>query len=967
MRRAQERDVSGKIGMGMKDEIRSVVRRTPALRWARKAARASRSLMHTGGTGPTAASQASATAADRQATRPTDTAVLQRRIDELEQELQHAKLFRSAVGLGLKQAGHPIDPEMNAEQSRRHALKTIQALNAFAQLTQNLENGLRIDHAAIGLVRTLLARSMHARARSVGHSLIQYEGTAQAGHAAIGLVAMYQDLYDLAEHHFGALEPEVAAELVPAEWLDFEFRRDSQRAMSIVKERRSELLTTDKVRFQVVKLALREREDDFAREHFDALEADCGDAPQLEDRDLKEYEWLRQWYEMTRREARGQESWLPDAVNIGILDYKHPDFTRQSANIGDYIQTIGSLTHLAQFQNLTVHGEEGLTSTVELLQSRTAEPFRKQLDRDADVNVVRVDRDDMHRNAIPDNTWLVAFGWYMHAPFRGRYDFPWPEQVNPLFVSFHINRREMLTDEAISYLRDHGPIGCRDWTTVYLLRSVGVEAFFSGCLTTTVNAVFPDADSASRHGRVAIVDKGMSDAVGALVPVGTPVDTITQASAEISRSTLSRNVTDALDLLEGYRHYDRIITSRLHCYLPATSLGCHVDFVPGRMGDVRFDGLLGMTPEAPGLEAIQQGLRTKLEAIYRLIAAGESTEAVYSRWRELTAEDVAAAEEYCARPFELPAVQFDVEEAIATILAGSHTVSSTAAVRGSESPDGTVYVALASDQNLRAEVPVVVQSILSGTSRPVHFQVLTRGLGRDYFDALAATFPDASFTFLPCDDVHYGEIAGMLRHITVSTMDRLLLPLLMPDVDRVIYHDIDAVTVGDIGELFDTDLNGNAIGGRSAPASWAESGFSNIYRASVRLEAKTAAEMRRGIHNLLPYDFTSFNAGVMVMDLERMRSDDFCHRYLGMAGGFGMNDQEILNFYTGPQRTALDIRWNAIAQQEVGIEPKLIHWAGPAKPWREEYVVHQDIWDGFVARLEERAQSAGTLAVLTGQ
>ena len=52
----------------------------------------------------------------------------------------------------------------------------------------------------------------------------------------------------------------------------------------------------------------------------------------------------------------------------------------------------------------------------------------------------------------------------------------------------------MLTDEAIAYLWADGPIGCRDWTTVHLLVSAGVDAFFTGCLTTTVIAVFPDRD-----------------------------------------------------------------------------------------------------------------------------------------------------------------------------------------------------------------------------------------------------------------------------------------------------------------------------------------------------------------------------------------------------------------------------------------------------------------------------------------
>ena len=39
---------------------------------------------------------------------------------------------------------------------------------------------------------------------------------------------------------------------------------------------------------------------------------------------------------------------------------------------------------------------------------------------------------------------------------------------------------------ALAYLRRHGPVGCRDWNTVFLLLSAGVDAFFTGCMTTTV-------------------------------------------------------------------------------------------------------------------------------------------------------------------------------------------------------------------------------------------------------------------------------------------------------------------------------------------------------------------------------------------------------------------------------------------------------------------------------------------------
>ena len=91
---------------------------------------------------------------------------------------------------------------------------------------------------------------------------------------------------------------------------------------------------------------------------------------------------------------------------------------------------------------------------------------------------------------------MVAFGGHMHPLYDLRYDFPYHPNIRPLFISFHVNRLDMLTDEAQDYLRRHGPIGCRDWNTVFLLLSAGIDAFFSGCLTTTLDMLFPPRETA---------------------------------------------------------------------------------------------------------------------------------------------------------------------------------------------------------------------------------------------------------------------------------------------------------------------------------------------------------------------------------------------------------------------------------------------------------------------------------------
>jgi len=447
-------------------------------------------------------------------------------------------------------------------------------------------------------------------------------------------------------------------------------------------------------------------------------------------------------------------------------------------------------------------------------------------------------------------------------------------------------------------------------------------------------------NSAAKTPRIAVVDTPIPENLTG----NKNVQVITQASHGICRALFDANIKDAIELLDSYREYSRIVTSRLHCYLPATAIGCEVEFVPRRLSDVRFDGLLGMKPGNDNLRAIQNGLRSKLDEVYDQILQGNSVEQVYSHWQKITKSEVEFAKRKLASPYETLTPTFDETAACSAVVAKSIVMNESAASHESN----VVNVALAADENLRLQVPVVIESILANTNRPVHFWFLSRGHTELDFSSLAATFPSASFTFLPCDAIDYGPVLGMLKHITVSTMDRLLLPLLLEKVDRVVYHDIDAVTLADIGDLYDLDLGGRPLAARSARASWAESGFGNIYRAANRLQHEKAFEMRRRMHQTVEYDFVAFNAGIMLLDLERMRRDNFCREYIPFAEQYGMNDQEILNCYVGTDRLQLDPSWNSVPQQEVVENPKIIHWAGPAKPWKPEYVVHQDVWDHYV-------------------
>ncbi|MBJ7451588.1 MAG: hypothetical protein JHC71_05820, partial [Blastococcus sp.] len=174
---------------------------------------------------------------------------------------------------------------------------------------------------------------------------------------------------------------------------------------------------------------------------------------------------------------------------IGVLRYDSPDTSAPAADRGDHAETLAVLGHLLRRTGLRLHAEDpDLQQALDALRSGI--PAERLVEvPETDVDVVGVSRDVSRWSSLPAPTWLLVTGELMHPVFGVRSDLPFHAAVRPVFLGVHLDRLELLTPDAVAYLRRYGPVGCRDRATADLLLGHGIDAFFSGPVTTTVDVV----------------------------------------------------------------------------------------------------------------------------------------------------------------------------------------------------------------------------------------------------------------------------------------------------------------------------------------------------------------------------------------------------------------------------------------------------------------------------------------------
>ena len=347
-------------------------------------------------------------------------------------------------------------------------------------LLRALERGRSLDHAIVAQVRALISAGEHDAAQSVAQALQERPETEALGRVAGGIAAYKRGYVELAWERLRDVPRAAWTAHAAAEYVRSGLAVAPEDTLEAIRE----LAADDppelrsRVWYDLLGPVYGFGAGDLAREVFAIFDRHVREDESPWSAAEGHRDWMRPWIAADGDSPSAQSS---GRRTFAVMDYGHPSASRASANIGDHVQSIASLGHLVRHTGVRLHGPDDLVALLERLRGRTRAELRRD-DVETDLEVITVHRDASIYEAIPPDTWTLCFGWFMHPLFRIRHAFPLHRNLRPIFVSFHCNKRDLLTPEAIEYLRRYGPVGCRDWTTVYLLLSLGVPAFFSGCL-----------------------------------------------------------------------------------------------------------------------------------------------------------------------------------------------------------------------------------------------------------------------------------------------------------------------------------------------------------------------------------------------------------------------------------------------------------------------------------------------------
>lgn len=262
----------------------------------------------------------------------------------------------------------------------------------------------------------------------------------------------------------------------------------------------------------------------------------------------------------------------------------------------------------------------------------------------------------------------------------------------------------------------------------------------------------------------------------------------------------------------------------------------------------------------------------------------------------------------------------------------------------------TIPIVFAIDNNVVMQCGVAITSLLFNASEETLYDINiiyeAARLSKNNLDFLADKFTSCEKMSL-----HFVEITNDFstmplsgEHSSVALYYRLAIPSLFPQLDKVIYADVDMVFQSDLAELYVKALN-NGDWIAAVPDFALDDKFS--------FESPLPSMVGKSVKNY-------FNSGFLVMNLKALREHNVEAVFKEHCKiKYGQNDQDVLNVVCNGKTELLPCIYNfqpchfanymwgrKDAKVDFGelFKHGTLHYTGPHKPWNSLECVAADAW-----------------------
>lgn len=250
-----------------------------------------------------------------------------------------------------------------------------------------------------------------------------------------------------------------------------------------------------------------------------------------------------------------------------------------------------------------------------------------------------------------------------------------------------------------------------------------------------------------------------------------------------------------------------------------------------------------------------------------------------------------------------------------------------------------IPIFFSTDDNYIPYLDVAIASLIANASKEYNYRIIVLNTGLKEENIAKVKLNEQPGFVIDFIDIskQIENIKSRFKnvyHFSIVTYYRLFIASLFPQYDKIVYLDCDLVVLGDISELYHTELGENILGAVVD------------HFVTTTTEFRLYAEKAIGVN-----PDTYFNAGVLLINLEEFRKNNIERKFIKLITEHDFDlldpDQAYLNYLCYGKTQILPNGWNK-APAEIICEgnKNIVHYNLYKKPWQYDDVIEGEcFWE----------------------